>query len=240
MKEIRSFLAVLSFIVIGSSLIFFQFDDESTTYADRLLFVYGLIYASFDTTGFSLSQIIYLIVVTVLLSVILLNLLIALMTDTYQRIEDSAALTDGIERVYMILETVVMKRAYSRTVNLFRGKRQRPDKHKENSFKGYLFSVEKVTSTVEKDTNGDWDGRVNAMRKIVSTEMQKNYEPIQKRLTDIEEELTKHEDGLCIFKRDVECQIDNLSDQVAQILEGIGKMTKTKVKVLKRADQLEN
>jgi len=209
---------------MGSSLIFFQFDDDSTSYGDRLLFVYGLIYASFDTTGFSISQIIYLVVVTVMLSVVLLNLLIAIMTETYESLEVTDDLNDGLERVYMILETVVMTRAFRDLTFCCRRRKKDKMKLRENDFKSYLFFVEKVASRTEKEEKeSQWEGKANVMKKMISSEMQKHYEPLHSRLNDLATELNKQEDRLCIFERDVEQQVDHLDKQTLQILDLLSK-----------------
>ncbi len=215
-KDIRSFLAILTFIIMGSSLIFFQFDDESTSYGDRLLFVYALVYASFDTTGFSLSQIIYLIIVTVMLSVVLLNLLIAIMTATYERVEVMNDLTDGLERVYMILETVIVKRAFGKITGCCR---RRKPLQMANNQRGYLFFAEKVTSRASEEKENEWEGKAGTVRKVISNEMQKHYEPMHARLLELETDLNKQEDRIQTFERDVDQQVGRLDKQIAQILD---------------------
>ena len=100
---------------MGYSLIFYQFDDElEMSYSERLLIVYNLLYAQFETDDYNSHQIFYFVVVTMTLSVILLNTLIALMCGTHKRVEGSSILADNKEKILLTLETITIKRIFQK------------------------------------------------------------------------------------------------------------------------------
>lgn len=166
----RSFILILIFLVFGFALIFNQF-DRTQTFGDHLLDIYIMIYANSDPTEFTPAQVAYYVIFTAILAIILLNMLIAIMTDTYDKVLEKSILAEGREKVSLILEATVLMRSLKKMCK----KRQRMKKQLKNktkqarkklrrsseimdgelepenedkvSNKGYLFYVRKV----EKD-----------------------------------------------------------------------------------------
>lgn len=167
---------IIAMLVFGFTLVFYQFNRKKkfTTY---LLITFNLIYSNSDPSDFSPSQLVYFVIVTILLAVILLNMLIAIMTDTYEKVQGTSILAEGREKVSLIFEaTVVM-----RTIGKFCQSRKKIEKKiavntnkvlkrlnldemleeevdfdardDRESNKGYLFYVHKVERDYDYITN---------------------------------------------------------------------------------------
>lgn len=185
-KAIWSFLVIITMLVIGFSLVFYQFNRKRkfTTY---LLITFNLIYSNSDPSDFSPSQLVYFVIVTVLLAVILLNMLIAIMTDTYDRVQGTSVLAEGKEKISLIFEaTMVMRtigKCFTRKKNVEKKIAVKTnkvlrrlnfdeildeqdnfeDKDLRDSTKGYLFYVHKVEKDYEFITNFyEWSSKLSS------------------------------------------------------------------------------
>ena len=136
-KDMVSFIAILIFIIFALSLILLEFDRE-TEFKDHLLTGYGFIYGDYQTEEVSSSEIAIMVFVAFLVSVVLLNLLIAIMGDSYSKVDEKSTLIDSLERLDMIIEVIVMKRIFT----------QREIKKE----KSYLFFCQNI---VNDENDGD-------------------------------------------------------------------------------------
>mmetsp|Transcript_22437 Transcript_22437/g.19368 ORF Transcript_22437/g.19368 Transcript_22437/m.19368 type:complete len:258 (-) Transcript_22437:344-1117(-) len=152
-SDMRSFIFMLLFIIFGFSIIFFQFDDASEDYEDSLLFTYEIMFSSFNTAILNDSQIIYFIIITMILSVVLLNMLIAIMGDTFGRVQSKALLTDSQERVSLILESIVMRRVLRDTI--LKGRYKSQERRKYTSKASYLLSTDRRFLFVVRKSDGE-------------------------------------------------------------------------------------
>ena len=133
-KDLRSFFLVVAFLLMGFTLIFYQY--EQTTIGESMLETYLLMYAQFEVTDHGFGQIFFFVIATLLLSVILLNMIIAVMNDTFNNVHESHDLTDGKEKVLLILECIVM-RIFFRKFRLRRNRQNDKDCHPK-----YLYFIE--------------------------------------------------------------------------------------------------
>jgi hypothetical protein len=102
-------MILLILMLIGFSLVFYQF-DRTRDFNYQLLNVYNLLYAVFDMEGFSSSEIVIFTIITFFLSVVLLNLLIAIMNGSYERVQNHQIFADSKEKLEMIIETNIFLR----------------------------------------------------------------------------------------------------------------------------------
>lgn len=110
-KDMRSFLLIVLFTIIGFSLIFYQFASSTDDFGQFMLEQYLYLYGNQpDTNDFDTSQIIFFIIITLFLALILTNMLIALMSDTYNRVDGSSMMADNLEKISLILEYATLKR----------------------------------------------------------------------------------------------------------------------------------
>lgn len=116
--DMRSFLFVLIFLCIGFAFIFFQLKPTSS-FSTELLYTYNLIYANYDD-GPQEGEVFYFVIFTVLVSVVLLNLLIAIMNETYSRVQNMEAYYDSKTRVSLAIEAITAKRFILKITSVIR------------------------------------------------------------------------------------------------------------------------
>lgn len=107
-----SFFIVLLLLLLGFSFINYQFEDRS--YGGHLLQTYSTMFLQFDTSNYSPGQTFFFVLSTILLSTVLLNMIISVMNDIFNQVQEKGALSDGKERVFLILESMLMKRLFSK------------------------------------------------------------------------------------------------------------------------------
>jgi len=108
LKDMTSFLAVLLFLTFGFAFIFLQLRPESS-FGNEMLKTYNLIYANFDENPNG-AEIPYFVIFTVFVSVTLLNLLIAIMNETYGRVQEIRFYYENKTKVNLIIEAITAKR----------------------------------------------------------------------------------------------------------------------------------
>ena len=102
---------------MGFSLIFFQFSEGDEQLGDYLLMTHNYLYGDFpDLTEFTPMQIAFFIVIATFLTLILMNMLIALMGDTYARVQQSSLVADNLEKISLIREFALLKLQFYRYV----------------------------------------------------------------------------------------------------------------------------
>ncbi len=153
------FLTIILLIVVGFSLIFMEF-DRSMEYKDHLYETYNRLYGNYDDSEYSTSQRIINAIILFFLSVVLLNMLIALMGDSYGKVQETRVLTDSQTRLDMILESTILMRLF--------------EKRDNNIKKQYLIYCEPKGE--EEDVGGDsnqWEGGINVLKKLLRQSDQK-------------------------------------------------------------------
>ena len=104
LKDIRSFAAILICLSIGQSLIFLQF-DRNTSYSTHLLTAYELLFSDFDLDGVtSTGQLVFLLIEIAQVCIILLNILVAIMGGSFSALEERAVIEDSQEQLVLIAE----------------------------------------------------------------------------------------------------------------------------------------
>jgi len=78
MVDIRGFVLILFLIILGFSLIFLEF-DRGFNYLDHFYSTYQILYGNADYGDYSPSQKILLGIILFFISIVLLNMLIAMM-----------------------------------------------------------------------------------------------------------------------------------------------------------------
>ena len=110
-KDIASFLIVITVYIIAFSVIFFQdrraIGDDSIdfdNFAGDLLEMFYLVFTGGTTTDYSGVMIPFYLLVTVFFCLILLNLIISIMGNTFSRVNENYDLIELKERINMLLE----------------------------------------------------------------------------------------------------------------------------------------
>ena len=185
-KDLQSFFLVLIFLIFGFSLIFTQF-IETQPYNTILLNTYILMFGQPDPAQLSPESVLFFIIITVMLAVILLNMIIAVMNNTFNNVEQSRVTFETKEKASLIREGIVTKR---RIRGIFCPKRLR---RKDNSTPKYLFVLEE-SSDEKNSLKSQLETQINSMKVELfrSIYVQKKIEDRQK---VIEDKLTHIEEG---------------------------------------------
>ena len=154
------FIIVLIFIFFGFALIFLEFSEGKTAYGDQLYGTFKILFAGYDDTDYSVSQKLFTSLILFLLNVVLLNLLISIMGDSYDKVQEKRVLTDSLTRLDMSLEAMVFLRVVRRG--------------KKTEGRGYLIYCEPEEADNEDDpANVEWEGRINVIKKTLKQTDQK-------------------------------------------------------------------
>jgi len=227
LQDMKSFIVFLAVSVLGFSLIFYQFDQENEEmeYTDRLLLCYNLIYAGFDIGDYNSSQVFYLVLVTILLSVIFLNMLVAIMGGTYNRVEGTAILADSKEKIILTLESIITKKIFLQVERFFKKFKRRRHllvpkiaSDDEDSKTGFLFFVEDSRNLTEEETlEREWEKRINLMKNIVQEEVEQQHETVQKRINGIENHLKRQDHRISELKKSFGERMVNVDNNLVKI-----------------------
>jgi len=219
---------------MGFSLCFYQFDDpDNTSYSARLLLVYNLLYAQFANDDYNSSQIFYLVVTTVILTVILLNLLIAIMSNVYKKVLLMSIMSDSKERLLLTVETITVKRMIQRIWNSFKKfslRRRGPQLYKEvkEPQKSYLFFVEDAKIEIEEENRTkEWERRFKLVREIVDSEMNSNNENMKTKMIGLEQHMQKQQAQMMVMKESLGKRLTDLEKHMAK---AIGLLNASKAK----------
>lgn len=183
LSDMKGFIIIITMIILGFSLIFYEFERDEGNYQSYLLSTYGLLYGNYDTDNLDLSATLVLVFILFLLSVVLLNLLIAIMGDSYDKVQERRILTDSKERIEMILESTLLVRFF------LKGREER---------EGYLIFCEPVDSGDDDGdqlmTSDEWEGKINVLKKMIKQsekDISKHFEQKVNRLEQKTDDLAK-------------------------------------------------
>ena len=154
------FVVVLIFIFFGFALIFLELSEAKTAYGDHLYGTFKILFGEPEDSDYSVSQKLFTSLIVFLLNVVLLNLLISIMGDSYDKVQEKRVLTDSLTRLDMSLEAMVFLRVIRRG--------------KKTEGKGYLIYCETEEADNENDPeNVEWEGRINVIKKTFKQTDQK-------------------------------------------------------------------
>ncbi len=174
-----SFIVIIAMIIFGFSLIFLVFERESE-YGIYLYNTYSILYGPLDIDDdakYSVSLKLIMVVIAFLLNVLLLNLLISIMGDSYDKILEKREKTDALTRLEMMSEVMTYMKVFKRNYKTKRG------------YLLYCLSLD-----VEEDENGqdEWEGRINVMKKLLkkSSEETKDLKDMtEKRVKELNQKI---------------------------------------------------
>lgn len=218
LKDLRSFMMVLGFLIAGFTLIYQIFDSEAD-FTDNLFATYILLYATFDNDDFGAFQMIYFAILLFLLNLVLLNMVIALMGDSFAKTQDSIHFQEAKAKVSMIREAITMKRTLINAKKWF-DCRDRPPPPKVN--KGYLFYACEGEQDDEEGGGGEWESRITNIRKAFKSDLN----PLLKKFDQVTGEFKEY-----IIKSDIEKnakmeglekKMDALDKKMRNVFENIG------------------
>ena len=160
-KDMTAFIIILGFIFVGFSLIFKVFDTEES-YQIEISHSHNLLYGPVDASSFTTSQIVVVSVVLLLLNLMLLNMLISIIGDSYGKVQEKSVIISALIKLDVILETITFIRVL---------------KKKRSENKGYLIYCLPVEN-LDEDNISEWRGitklikkRMNGLEDVLKKEM---------------------------------------------------------------------
>lgn len=154
-KSMSSFFIIFFYSIVGFGLVFFVLGDSST-YFDYLTSTYTLNFGNMDTNNYTKLEWLFFLLVTVFNPIIMLNLLISIMSETYDRVKSNFETADLIELCYLIKEAELLlfwrrnhkTRNYLHVLDIERTSIQ--SKSEETYLKDLNRSIKDLTSCVKE------------------------------------------------------------------------------------------
>jgi len=161
-----SFIVIIALIIVGFSLVFLVFNREDE-YGAYLYEAYNVLYGPMDiddAAPWPFSQKLIMAVLAFFLNVVLLNLLISIMGDSYGRVLEMRARTDSITRLELMSEAIIYKKLVKRNHVTKRG------------YLIYCLAVEMEDE--ENEQNVEWENRASIVSKVI----QRNNEEMKQEI----------------------------------------------------------
>ena len=159
-KDIQGFLILLIYSVLAFCFLFIvlnrgdnQSDPEFST---QLMGSYNLALGSFDTKDYNIVEFLCLTFALLINPIIMLNLLISIIGDTYDRVQSDSLSADMMELMDMIQEVE----------NMLFFRRNNNTKH----------FFQECTEYEKQDQNAGWEGKLRALQSIIESIGEKNLE----------------------------------------------------------------
>ena len=103
--DLKTFMLILLMFYIAYSQILIAISDNGESYADILRSSYVLLYGDFgELAEFSTVKFFVFVFFSFVIPLVLMNLLIAIMSDSYARVQENAKAADARAMASMILE----------------------------------------------------------------------------------------------------------------------------------------
>ena len=217
LRDSLSFMAVSSIYLFAFAMIFYQSrlvdgtNEQNSDY--HLLEAYTLYFGDWDVSHYSAIALPFFVLVTLLLTLIMLNMLIAIMGDTFDRIQDSIEVVNGREKLAITTDIVavrhnlglvlsVVKSLCLSCLGLCRCRNRCDSKELSSSIntdiidsniaaagaspssQTYLMVVEPFRAEDGSDESNGWNGRVKELKKMLSS----NQQQIQQEFEKLKEE----------------------------------------------------
>lgn len=171
-----------------------------------------------DVTEYSFAEIFFFVITTVLLAIVLLNMIIAMMNDTFNSVQGKRALSDGKEKVYLILENFVMQRNYQ---VLCRRRKLLAGKKRDCSVVKYLFYVEQSKKKDQISDTHALKTAIEGIQKDLKTQV-KIQARLEERQLNMEEKVERQNQKLLQrqseFENKIIGKIEELQENMNQIV----------------------
>ena len=246
LRDSISFLAVSSIHILAFSTIFYRGYlanlVSQQSFGQYLPEAYTLYLGDWDTDRCSAIALPFFVLVTLLLTLIMLNMLIAIMGDTFDRRRDNIEVVNGREELAITMNVIIVKynieqaisflhklsvycshrcKFHGQTVSRNASSNSSNNRRKESEYgagfvgKPYLLVVESY-----KGEGGEWSGRIKELKKMLNIN-QGNLQHELKHLRDqqvqlkeqLKEQLNVQEEQ---FKEQLKEQQEQLREQLKE------------------------
>lgn len=157
LKDMTAFIMILVLIILGFTLVFLQLDRD-VEYGSVLYGTYGVMYGNYDDGEYSPTQKLFLAFILFLLNVVLLNMLISIMGDSFDRTQENKAMSNSLTRIEMMQDVMVIAQLFQ------------PAKKLDKNF---LMICLPAQGEDEDPVASEWEGRLNMIKKVLRQNEQK-------------------------------------------------------------------
>jgi len=205
-NDMKSFIIIIALIIIGFSFIFLVF-DRGHDYGIYLYNAYNFLYGPSGDEDTTFSQKFLMCIIAFLLNVVLLNLLISIMGDSYDRILEKRDKTDSLTRLEMMSEALTYMKVF----------RLNPE-----TKKGYLVYCLSIDDSQEEENRQEteWEGRIHLIRKWLKQNDQK-----------VEQMREITEKKINLLEQDMKISLDSLDKKIQSNQEFLKEMKRGLMKV---------
>ena len=249
LKGMRAFLIIIITYLIAFAVVFYQsrraMSDDSPedsvdegSFANDLMEMFYLIFTGGDSTNYSGVMIPFYLLVVVFQCLVLLNLIISIIGETYGQVKEDFDIIDLKERINMLLEiaeeaavikTVAKKiSCKKRRVRWFQRRALVNEKPEINLDDKLLLVVEKFEGKSDSDVSiKDVDDRLKEMRKEMRKELNSEVDTLKYEIGSLKKEMNrKLEDEMASLKREMtseigKCLKGEISSTQAQIVNDL-------------------
>lgn len=193
-KNMWAFITIIASIILGFSLMFYIFNREQN-FADALINTYYMLYGNVTFPSLDVSQSILAVTVTFMLGVFFLNMLVAILNDSFADTQKLRVLNDAQERLDIMLESVNVRKLFKRC-------RTRKDKE------GYLIFCETVND-YDKDEVESINIEENV--KILNESVKESEFNIQTQLDELKGKIMENEQKIEEMQNVMLKKIDELT-----------------------------
>ena len=205
-NDMKSFIIIIALIITGFSFIFLVF-DRGHDYGVYLYNAYNFLYGPSGSEDSNFSEKLLMCIIAFLLNVVLLNLLISIMGDSYDRILEKRDKTDSLTRLEMMSEALTYMKVF---------------KLNPAPKKGYLLYCLSIDDSQEEEhrQENEWEGRIHLIRKWLKQNDQK-----------VEQMREITEKKINLLEQDMKVSLDNLDKKIQHNQEFLKEMKRGLMKV---------
>jgi len=248
LRDMISFMTVILVYILSFSLVMYhsrngQAAEDNTeneqNFGSVLLEMYTLIYGGWDDTNYSGTTMPFFILVTFLQALVLLNLIIAIMGDTYDRVLENLPTVDARERLSLIYEICVLKVQLRKVLRRFPCVKRRnnaavgvdPNEDYFSDNKRLLLVIQPFENEDQAAvaSTGEWAGKIKELKK----DFQKSFQILRDDVanTGLKQEMSHN------FMNQAK-EIDTLKSEAQWMKSNGNKLQDTQADLLKKQEDL--
>jgi len=203
LSDMKSFIIIIAMIIIGFSFVFLFF-NKGSLWGFYLMDSYGSMYGPIDGDDPNFSQKLIICFISFLLNVVLLNLLISIMGDSYERVLEKRVKTDSLTRLEMIAEATTHMKYWRCFIN------------KKGTDKGYLVFCLAPDGADDDEENDDWEGKI----QFLSKQIRRCETSTEKRIMTMENEINRKLEK----SRKEQLELHEKTDEILKLLKNMNNM----------------
>lgn len=205
---------------MGFTIVFMQFDidgTETSGFGNYLQITYRLTFSDFSISEFVAGQYAFMVVVTIILTLILFNMLVAIMTDSFEKVQETAVISESQELLRLITQAVAVKRLLRK--RLCPGRMRKYLLIPKSEKRSFLFVAEEAGVDEAADDNSEWEGRIQVIKKTIKANEDNMKAAIRTTGVAIEKDL----DDTRFESNNLELSMRRLENRIARVENAITK-----------------